>query len=249
MSDELARMELALERVAVAESYPPTPQLDAGVRARIESAGRQAHRPPRAWGLAITMAAAIVVAGTTVVGAVSPAREALADLFDRISIFQAEEVPTGLPANIRGQPVTLEEAEERLGRRILLPLDENGAEIVPSRILYQQLIPSDFNAIALFYEGRKHGTPFILLETDAGLGKGLAPEAKAEPVDNLGDGEAYWLEGTRVVQLYDESGNFIRESQRQTDSNTLVWVQGGLAFRLESDLSKDDAMKIAATIR
>ena len=55
--------------------------------------------------------------------------------------------------------------------------------------------------------------------------------------------------GLRIVQSYDAEGNFIRESQRQTETNTLVWIQNDLVFRLEGDLSQDEALRMARSVK
>jgi hypothetical protein len=81
------------------------------------------------------------------------------------------------------------------------------------------------------------------------VGKGLSVGATAEPVAGLGDGEAFWLEGLRIVQLYDAEGNFLQESQRRTESNTLVWMQDGLVLRLEGELTREEAIEIARSFR
>jgi hypothetical protein len=243
MREEMRRLEHDLERLGTAFTYPATPQLAAAVTARIT----QQPRPAPALGLAGALIAAVIVAGATLAGTVAPARDAVADLFDRINIFEAEEIPEGLPTDIPGEPVTLEDAETRLGRRIELPAYPEDASDSLTKVLYQDFRPQELEAVALFFE--PEGTaPFVLYETTTHVGKGLGPGATAVPVSGLGDGEAYWLRGLRVVQLYDSDGNFIRESERRTDVNTLVWQQDDFVYRLEGDLSQEEAMQIARSL-
>jgi hypothetical protein len=89
--------------------------------------------------------------------------------------------------------------------------------------------------------------PYVLFQTNAYAGKGLGPGAEARPVSGLGQG-AYWLEGLRVVQLYDSDGNFIREGQRRTDDNTLIWNRDEFVYRIEGDLSEAEAIEIATSL-
>jgi len=248
MSDDMTNLELDLTRLGRALAYPPTPELAAIVRTRITPLSRSATAKPGAWGLAGTALAAIVVLVAVIVGISSPAREAVADLFDRIDIFTTDEVPESLTEDFRGEAVSVNEAQQRLGRRILLPAGPDGSPLVPSAIIYQDFRPTRALAVALFFE-TDAGVPFVILETDTSLGKGLGPGASAQPVAGVGDGEAYWLQGLRIVQLYDADGNFIEESQRRTEANTLVWIQDGLVLRLEGDLPRDQTIEIARSMR
>jgi len=247
MREDLATIEQELTRLGQAMAYPPTPELAARVRARITQ-GVMAPAKPGAWGLAGTAVAGLVVLAAVIVGIAAPAREAVADLFDRIDIFTTDEVPESLTADFRGETVSLDEAQQRLGRPILLPAGPDGSLLVPSAVIYQDYRPARARAVALFFE-TDDGIPFVVVETDAALGKGLGPGASAQPVAGVGDGEAYWLEGLRIVELYDADGNFIQESQRRTGANTLVWIQDDLVLRLEGDLSQDEALHIARSMR
>jgi hypothetical protein len=47
---------------------------------------------------------------------------------------------------------------------------------------------------------------------------------------------------------FDPAGNFREESLRLA-GNTLLWEAGGITYRLEADVSKDEAVRIASTLR
>lgn len=252
-------LDRELRALAEGLTYPPTPPLTAAVRRRLEAEGA---RPParRPWALpalgralAGIPAALFFAAGLGVLvlalalGLSAPAREAVADFFDRLRIFQTEEPPAGLPRDITGTSVSLSEAEARLGFTVRLPTYPEGIESSLTKVLLQEFGESDLKAVVLLFD-RPSGPRFALFETNAGVGKGLAPGAAAEPVAGL-PGEAYWLEGLRIVQLYDEEGNVIQQSLRQTDANTLIWDAGGFVYRLEGDLSRDEAVRIAQSLR
>jgi hypothetical protein len=192
--------------------------------------------------------AAVVVAVAALIAIAAPARDAVADLFDRIDIFSTEEVPPDLPADIRGESVTLAEAQERLGQRILLPTAANDSPIIPTTVVYHDFGAARPRAVTLSFETAA-GVPFAILETDGGIGKGLGSGASAQPVASVGDGGAYWLEGMRIVQIYDARGDLIEESQRRAEANTLVWVQDGFALRLEGDIWRGEAIEIARSVR
>ncbi|HEU4759161.1 MAG TPA: hypothetical protein VFT91_04170 [Dehalococcoidia bacterium] len=247
MNEQIDSLERVLLRLSRPAAYPATPDLAAAVRRRLASqAAPRTAAAPR-WALAAVMAAAILVALGVVIGVAAPAREAVADLFERIHIFQAEQPPAGLPEDIGGTPVTLAEAEARLGFQVKLPAYPEGIETALARVLYQEFGSTGVKAAALFFEPAE-GAPFVLFESNARVGKGLAVGATAERVQGLGD-EAYWLKGLRIVEYYDPQGNFVRESERRTEANTLVWAEQGLVFRLEGDLSKDEAARMAQSLR
>lgn len=247
MADEMASLERELERLARAVAYPPAPSLASAVRRRL---AETPEREPRPWALpagrrarAGLALAAVVAALAVSLGLWAPGREAVADFFDRIRIFQTEESPAGLPGDIVGTPVSLTEAEERLGFALRQPSYPEGVRL--QRTLLQEF--PGFRGVVLFYE--HEGEPgFALFETQGGLGKGLPSGAEAEPVAGLGN-QAFWLQGLRIVEYYDEQGQTIVESRRATDTNTLVWDEGGLLLRVEGDLTLDLALCVARSLR
>jgi hypothetical protein len=247
--EEIDRLEYDIQRLSQAMAFPTTPSLAARVRSRIE-AERGVRAPARSWQLALTAAAAVLVGLAFLAGVVAPARDAVADLFDSINIFETDEVPADLTREITGTPISLEAAEATLGRPIRLPTYPE--EMTPERVLLQDF--GQVKAAVLFFE-HPDGTRFALFETNAGVGKGLpavgkgiADEAHAEPVSGLGS-EAYWLTGLRIVQYYDLEGSVIQDSVRATDVNTLLWGEDGYVFRIEADLTQEEVINIAKSLR
>ena len=249
MQEQIDRLERDITLLSRAIAFPDAPSLAARVRSRIE-AERTPREPASSWQLALTAIAAAAVALAFVAGVVSPARDAVADLFDRINIFETAEVPKDLTREISGTQVSLEEAQARLGLPLLLPGDAATAE--PDRVLIQ-----DFRSVkaAVLFFRHNDGTPYALFETNAPVGKGLPIAGKgvlsssqARPVRDLGD-EAYWLTGLRIVQYYDPSGAVIRDSVRATEANTLLWSANGRVFRIEGNLSQEQALAVARSLR
>lgn len=114
--------------------------------------------------------------------------------------------------------------------------------------------------VALVYRSRP-GLP-TAAETGVGLlftqfrgslepaffGKGLPPGARLEQV-TLVDRPAYWIEGRPHFFFYrDQSGRQADERFRLA-ANVLLWEQGGLTLRIEGAFSKEEALRIAASIR
>lgn len=256
MADQLARLESELERLARAVVYPDTPSMASAVRRRLEA---DVEATPRAWwprlggrpALALAAIAAAVVLALAL-GAWSPGREAVADFFDRLRIFQSEESPEGLPRDISGTPVSQSQAEIALGFVLKRPTYPQGLEL--ERVLLEEF--PGFRAGVLFYKA-PDGSTFALFETEGVVAKelpsagarGEVPEGTAaEPVSGLGR-EAYWLEGVRIVTYGNDQGDLIRISRRVTDANTLVWDDGEAIYRIEGDLSMAEAIAIALSLR
>ena len=155
-----------------------------------------------------------------------------------------------------GEPVTMDEARRRAPYRILVPtLPELGE---PDLVYVSG--PGNAPRVALIYEARP-GLPAVE-ETGVGLlvvqfrgdlepgtfGKGLGPGARLEAVVVDGD-RGFWIEGQAHLFFYrDEHGQF-REETFRLAANTLLWERGDLTLRLEGALSKDEALRIATSMR
>jgi hypothetical protein len=249
MQQQIDRLERDIIVLRRAMTFPETPSLASRVRSRIEPERRSRASAP-SWQLALTAIAAVAVAVAFVASVISPARDAAADLFDRINIFETAEVPSNLTREINGREVTSAEAEASLGLPLLLPSDAATAQ--PDRVLLQDF--QSVRAAVLFYRD-KGGTPYALFETNAPVGKGLPIAGKGvlsssqvQPVRGLGD-EAYWLTGSRIVQYYDPSGAVVRESIRATEANTLLWSEHGRIFRIEGNITQKQGLAIAKSLR
>jgi hypothetical protein len=237
---ELGRLERHLVLLGRATITPPTPDIAGAVERRLQETTPRRRAPT--WAVAGAGIATALILLSVLVGTVAPAREAIADLFDRINIFEVTEVPPGTPTDIDGDPVTLVQADQALGFEILLP-DANASS--PTKVLLQDY--GLVKAVAIFFERPDTGS-FVIFETDAAAGKGLTPIASAEPVEGFED-EAYWLRGLRIAQYEDTDGSVVEESVRATETNTLLWIQDGHVFRLEGNLSLEDAVIIAKSLR
>ncbi len=249
MQEQIDRLERDITLLSRAIAFPETPSLGSRVRSRIE-AERRLRAPAPFWQLGLTAVAGAAVALAFLVGVVSPARDALADFFHRINIFETAEVPSDLTREISGTQVSLDEAEKRLGLPLLLP--SQAATTEPDRVLIQDF--RTVKAAVLFYR-HSDGTPYALFETNAPVGKGIPIAGKGvlsssqvQSVRNLGE-EAYWLTGLRIVQYYDPSGAVIRDSVRATEANTLLWSANGRVFRIEGNFTQPQAIAIAKSLR
>jgi Domain of unknown function (DUF4367) len=245
MQGEMERLENDIALLGRAIVFPETPSLASRVRSQIERE-TAIRAPAPSWQLALTAVAAAAVALAFVAGVLAPARDAVADIFDRINIFETDEVPQDLTRDITGTELSFDEVQAAVGFPLLLP---DGAS--PDRVLLQDF--GQVKAAVLFYR-HDNGAPYALFETNSqvgkglGIGKGITDPGQAQPVSGLA-GEAYWLTGLRIVQYYDVDGAVLQGSVRATDLNTLLWNENGRVFRIEGDLPKEDAIAIADSLR
>jgi len=61
-------------------------------------------------------------------------------------------------------------------------------------------------------------------------------------------GRGFWIEGAPHQIFYRDVNGQVHDRQLRLAGNTLIWEQDGLTLRLESALSKDEALRIAASV-
>jgi RNA polymerase sigma factor (sigma-70 family) len=165
-------------------------------------------------------------------------------------------VPTALPtpAGVAlglGTPLTLEQARERFGPGLLLP-EELGT---PDGVYLTT------GLLSLVYAPRQSlppvppasGVGLLLtefratLDTSLVLGKGVPPGTRVEEVRVNGN-QGFWIDGAPHL-FFRESNTSMRDVPPRLAGNTLLWEQAGLTLRVESALSRDAAMRVAASVR
>jgi hypothetical protein len=163
---------------------------------------------------------------------VPPARTALLDWLGLrgVSIVRVDELPPTPPIGELdlGRRVTLDEAPSWT----LVPDDEPDsvfAEDGTVNLLWGT--PDDVRLLLTEFRG----DPFIEKLIDG--------NTEVEPVSVNGRAGA-WLEQPHVVMFRDPSGRF-RDNPGRLAGKTLLWENGELTLRLEGDLSKPEALRIA----
>lgn len=252
-------LEQALRSLGSRYPYPPTPNLSLSVRARI--APRPVMAPRRVavwrdpWRLALAAAVLFLIIGAAAL--INPAsRDAIAHFFHvrgvvvtRISSPVPSLSPI-TPLNI-GERTTLEQAQSAVSFAIALPASLG----TPDAIYLDKSIPG--GEVALAYKPRP-GVP-VVRETGLGvlvtefrgdlipgfITKEVGQGTTLEEVSVNGD-PGWWIAGqphTIIVRVSPDTGQ--PESLRLA-ANTLVWAHGGVTYRIESALSKADAMRLAS---
>ena len=220
----MPELDVALRELGRQVEFPPTPDLAPKVRARLER--------PRRWGRPVAIALAVLVVAVGAVLAVPPARTAILDWLGLrgVTITRVDELPPTRPIG------SLE-----LGRRVEL------AKAPP-----WALVPDDRPDRVYVGDGTVNllwGTPDdvrLLLSQFRGealIQKMIEGGAKVEHV-SINGRPGVWLDQPHVVVIRDPRGQFRDEATRLA-GKTLLWGQGDVTLRLEGDLSKAQALRIA----
>jgi hypothetical protein len=222
----MAELDVALRDLGRHVEFPPTPDLASALGTRLER--------PRRWSRPLAVALAVLVVAVGAVLAVPPARTAVLDWLGLrgVSIVRVDELPP-TPATERldlGRKITPEEAPLWL----IAPDDEpdsiymeNGRVSLlwgtPDRV---RLLLTEFQGMAFIEK---------LIETDT----------RVERVAVNGQPGA-WIEEPHIVFFEDLRGR-MRQSTGRLAGKTLLWQHGEVTLRLEGDLSKEEALRIART--
>ena len=238
----MSDVERELRGLADTIVVPDPPEVRAAVRARIEaeSPTTRAIRPPRPQWVAAIVAALLAIG----LAASPQARAAVAEVFRFAGVdvrwgSDADDAPvvpeTPLPD---AEPTDLASAREQAAFEIAVP-SLLGA---PDRVV----VADDARVVSLLYDRPRH--PVRLDEFDGNLetvfAKTIAVTGVSAPVD--GD-TAWWLPGPHTVRYVDRDG-VVRDETARLATSTLIWESGGVSYRLEADVSKAEAVRIAESL-
>jgi hypothetical protein len=166
-------------------------------------------------------------------------------------------VPTAAPsAGARlalGQSTTLEEVRSRLTFQVPVP-----SALGPPDEVYLLSTPPGGQVALVYYprqdlpQANTTGVGLLLTafpgSVPAGIfGKGIPPGTRIEEVQVNG-GPGYWIEGDPHTFFYLDSRGQGRTETTRLAGNVLLWEQNQLTLRLESALTKDQAIRIATSV-
>ncbi|HJS49098.1 MAG TPA: hypothetical protein VJ745_02150 [Gaiellaceae bacterium] len=240
-------LERALAELGRELEVPPAPDLVQVVLARIEP--RRAARPrPRRWVLVV---AVTVLAALVATLAIPDARSALFRILriggEQIVLVDALPEVTGqaglaLEATL-GTRITIEQARRDAG------FDVRELERKPDRVYvgdrgtvwFLYGMPSSVRLLVA-------QTPLHSVDENFFLKKLASPETSVEEVDVDG-ARGFLLTGEpHFVLLVDAAGEVVEETARLA-RDVLVWERDGVAYRLEGDFTRDEALELARSLR
>jgi hypothetical protein len=256
---EIAELERSLDLLRDAIDWPATPALAGRITARIATPAPA----PRAWFQSRwAIAASVVLLAIAALIAYTPSRDAIASWINlHTSITRVNHLPTPSPLPSGplgkrlglGEPTTLAAAQGKVAWKILVPASLGQ----PDEVYYQ--IDAPAGEVNLVYKPRPGmkassytGVAVLMTEVSGKVdtnffGKMLGQGTTIEEVTVNGH-QGWWISGQpHEVFFADANGNFRSETLRLA-SNTLLIDEGGLIVRIEGDLTKTQALEIAASL-
>ena len=238
----MSELELALNQVGRELDYPETPDLTAAVRQRLAEG-----RGVRSWRRPLVVALAVVAVAVAAVMAVPQARSEILDWLGigAVNIRYVEGLPgVGLATGDLGvgDKMSLDEARSRVRFPVRVPTLEG---LRDPNVYYAEPLPT--GQVSFVYGSLEK--PQLLITQVAALGaieKLLHTATRVERV-STDDATGVWIEGERHVLFYPGAE---REEPFRLVGNTLVLERNdGVTVRIEADISKEEALRIARSMR
>ena len=266
MGDERpTTLEQQLRLLAREVEFPPTPDLAGAVTRRLSesAAARRRRFPARPRIASARRPLAIALAGLLVSAAAAFAaspglRDAVLDAFGigGVSVERRSELPPVAPGGGAGlgERVSQAEAHDRANFRLLAIRLPSLADPDATYVREVRGTP-----IVSFAYGSRSGPPAsphtgtgllfaqfrARLETEL-LGKVVAM-TRVERV-RIARAPGYWFEGPKHAVGYRTRRGTLTETPRLA-GNTLVWQRGPITLRLEGEISRGRALRIARSVR
>lgn len=272
-------LEATLVELGALLDYPSPAPLAERVRARLGEPRRQRwgiSRPPRAALLGVFATVTIVLA---LVLAVSPDARAAAETvlgLRGVTIFRVPAVatpatapttagetplatPVATPASTAAFPgtrLTLAEARARVGFPILVPSDVVLGEpddVYVDAVAGGSRVTLVYRDRAALPVSREAGVSALVVEVrgrveEGFFAKAAGPGTRIDPV-TVDGARGFWLEGEpHLFFIRDAAGN-VRDETLRLAGNTLLWERGDTTVRLEAQVARDVALRIASSFR
>ncbi|HWR67264.1 MAG TPA: hypothetical protein VN364_14195 [Bellilinea sp.] len=257
--EQIAKFEERLMQLTPAFPYPPTPDIAKGERLRLDQ--KRSSKIPRrrlAMGLAvlfIALAAAVWI---------SPVRAQILDWFriGSVKIFLFEPTPTPTEAISTGTPApiatptflesildlagetTLQEAREQADFTVALPsypADLND----PDRVFVQQFGGPVVTLVWMDpIQPEKVRMTLSESNSEKAVFEKINPTSLQETQVN--DNPAVWVDSDYLLIMRNGEATFTRMIDQ---GQTLIWTNGEITYRLETEVDLQTAIRIAESIR
>jgi hypothetical protein len=271
---ELTQLETRLTTLGRELEWPPTPDLRTRV-AGVITAGQVIPLPARPLAAAVrpgpwyqsrwAVAAVAVIVALAALLAYQPSRDAIANwlnLHTRIQRVTVLPTPSQLPPGPLGARLglggysTLPTASSAVKWHVLVP-----SSLGPPDEVYLQFAPDGppQGEVTLVYSARpsipvsaQTGVGVLVTEARGAVnsdffGKTVGPDTTMDPVTVAGH-KGYWFAGTPHAFVFiDAAGNPRYETSRLATNTLLIDVDGTIV-RIEGDLTKAQALEIAASL-
>lgn len=259
---ELDQLEARLRTAAANFTYPPTPNVAASARRRLTPV-----QPPLLVRRRLAWVALVVAAILVGLLSVPQVRAGILEFLQigAIRIFLVPPTatpvlptPTGTPSpatTLRPSPTpisslldlagetTLEDVQTRAAFPIKLPTYP--ADLGPPDRVYLQDLDGDFVVLVWLDSDRPEQVRLSLHTIEASSFAGTKFEPKVIQETTVGGRRAVWAEGPYILRLT----NGDMDVRRLIEGHVLIWVEGNVTYRLETDLPLDEAVQIAESLK
>ena len=235
MADDLADLEQALRALGTRLDVPDPPDVTGAVLARI------AEPAPTRWGRRVLAAAVAAVVALATAMVVSPAVRAAVFDFLRVGGVEIHEnlpapvTPALDPPSPGERDVTLAQPRAAVDFPLALPsgLGPPGAV---------RLVDGN-RVVSMAYAGVR------VDQFDGGLAPMFTKFTHAADIHHVTvDGSpAIWVDRPHPVLYTDRDGN-LREESARLAAATLIWARDDITYRIEGDLTRQQAIAIAETM-
>jgi hypothetical protein len=239
--------------------WPPVPNVARAVGVRLEAEPARGERRWQPWGwnpvAATALALVVMVTGVVIV---SPgARDAVADWLGiggvRIEFGDVAPSPRATALDL-GRHVSLAEAEVRATFDVLVP---DFADIGEPHEIYFDPLPGE-GQVSLVYDAGPglpdagNGFGLLINEFKGGVDGGYFKKLGAADTDvrfiEVNGVPGYWIAGAPHALSYVDSNGDVVEQTVRLAGNVLLWEEGGVTFRIESLLTRAEALAIASSL-
>ena len=231
-------------------AFPRTPDVAAAVRARLEGAPEPA--PGRWWRRrTLVVVLAVLVAAVAATLAVPQARSTVLDWFGigGVQVQLVDRLPPVSSESVLqlGVEVPLAEAQRRVPFRILQPV---GVGLGAPDELHVGHFAVD--EVTLLY-GEPRRVRLLITEVAGKVeprfaGKLVGPGTRYEQLE-LARKPALWIEGAPHAFFFTAPSGATIEGTLRLARNTLIWQRGDVVVRIEGQISRARALRIARSLR
>ncbi len=237
---ELERMLVELGRTMREPEPPPAARRVAEQLRRGQPRSRLLHR--RA-----AVAVAFACIAVAAVAAVAPARTVVLSFFHLggVSVERVDRLPPVSPRGpvAPGREMSFAAARARISFPVLVPEHDRD----PSHTLVSASDPPG-GQVSLVYGSLKRPrllvTEFIGTKVEGVFDKKVGRRTSVERV-RVDGAPGIWLGGAKHAFSFLDGGGMTRAWETRLAGNTLVWERGRMTLRLEGDLSRADAIRLA----
>ncbi|MFG1673718.1 hypothetical protein [Micromonospora sp. NPDC049282] len=216
------------------------PDVVARVHARLAAPSRRRWRHLLAAALAALLVAALPPGRAAVAGAVSGLLRFAGVVVDTSA---TPTPPTGTPSPLPGQrPVALVEAQ----RQVRFPIRVPARLGAPERVLVADPDGAGAHRVASLLW---RGGALRLDAFDGSLDIAFHKEAAGADVTftQVHGDFAIWVGGPHALAYVDRRGT-VRVATARLSAATLIWQDAGVSYRLEGDLTRDEALDVAGSL-